>query len=386
MSTIGTAYLTRQLIDRAIEIGFDMIGITAARDADTYEHFERWLDFGYAGEMAYMERTRQLRKNPRKLMQDCKSVVVVGVCYANTSNMENLDRDSGTRELRGCVSIYACRRDYHNVIQAKLVELREWLKEKLPWAKGKACVDSSPILERELAVRVGFGWYGKSTNVISRLHGSYFFIGELLTNVELEPTESFERDRCGTCNRCIDACPTGAIVSPRMLDARRCISYLTVEHRSAIQFELRHLIGRWIFGCDVCQQVCPWNRMAGAGRMMGEFKPDGEMMRPKLLELLSMSEEEFNSRFAGTPIIRIGRERFLRNVAVALGNMADERAVEPLAMLLLSDDDKLVRSHVAWALGRIGGRAAKMALERSWKWEQSGAVKGEIERALEMLR
>lgn len=373
--------LTQQLLAKAEELGFDLVGVVRPTDAQTYRHFELWLELGYAGEMEYMVRTKHLRKNPRALMEECKSVIVVGVSYAACSELWGDDEPSG---LVGKISLYACRRDYHDVIKAKLRELRDWLKGIACCARGKICVDSSPILERELAVRAGFGWFGKSTNVISRRFGSLFFIGELLTDVELEPTEMLERDRCGKCTRCIDACPTDALISPRLLDARRCISYLTIEHRSAIKFELRERIGRWIFGCDVCQRVCPWNSRAKVGAMIDEFKPRHELLRPNLIELLSLTEDEFNQRFAGTPILRAGRERLLRNVVVALGNTMDESAVKPLADLLCSNESSLVRSHAAWALGRIGSKSARTALERAWGRERDENVRNEIRLAIEM--
>ncbi|MCS7254870.1 MAG: tRNA epoxyqueuosine(34) reductase QueG [Armatimonadota bacterium] len=377
--------LTQQLIEQAKELKFDLVGIVLPTDAQTYKHFSQWLELGYAGEMEYMVRTKQLRKNPKAIMKECKSVIVVGVSYANAFNDE-ARYDNNSDELVGWVSAYACRSDYHDVIRARLTELREWIKGKVSWAKCKVCVDSSPILERELAVRAGFGWFGKNTNVVSKQFGSYFFIGELLTNVELEPTEAFERDRCGICNRCIEACPTGALISPKLLDARRCISYLTIEHRSAIQFELRERIGRWIFGCDICQQVCPWNNKAKVGATVEQWKTRYEMFRQNLLELLSLSEDNFKRRFSGTPIARIGRKRFLRNVVVALGNTMDERAIEPLARLLCSNEDSLVRSHAAWALGRIGNRMARTALERFWKQECDECVRSEIENALQRMQ
>ncbi|MFA4030338.1 MAG: hypothetical protein GDYSWBUE_002004 [Candidatus Fervidibacterota bacterium] len=377
---MNTELLTQRLLARAEELGFDMVGIVRPIDAQTYEHFERWIELGYAGEMEYMVRTKHLRKNPKALMEECKSVVVVGVGYA--ANEEPSHDES---EVTGRISLYACRQDYHDVIKAKLRELRDWLRANVRLAKVKICVDSSPILERELAVRAGFGWFGKNTNVINRRFGSYFFIGELLTDVELEPTEALERDRCGKCTMCIDACPAGALVSPRVLDARRCISYLTIEHRSAIQFELRERIGRWIFGCDICQQVCPWNGKAKGGAMVdNELKPSYELLRPNLIELLS--DREFNRRFACTPILRIGRARFLRNVAVALGNARSECAVEQLAKLLHSDEDSLVRSHVAWALGRIGSKSARMVLEHAWRGEGDERVREEIKYALQLTQ
>ena len=371
--------LTKRVLSKALEIGFDVVGITEPKDAWTYEHFERWLEMGFAGEMAYMARTKELRRNPKMLMSDCKSIVVVGIGYAMTKD----DAGEKTQHTpKGKVSIYACRQDYHDVIRAKLLELGRWLAEQVKWAKFKACVDTSPILERELAVNAGIGWFGKNTNVINERLGSYFFIGELLTNVELEQTEGLREKQCSDCNRCINSCPTGALVSPMVLDARLCISYLTIEHRGAIPTELRPLIGEWVFGCDICQQVCPCNDNVSVNGTMNELAIRHDLVAPNLLDWIKLTEDEFNKLFFGTPILRIGRERLLRNVAIALGNVGDERTVELLAMLLRSERSSLIRSHVAWALGRIGGKKAHDALELHWRHEHDEAVKAEIEQAL----
>jgi epoxyqueuosine reductase len=373
--------LTKRLLNKAIEMGFDVIGITEPKEARTYRHFERWLEMGFEGEMAYMSRTKELRRNPKTLMSDCRSIVVVGVGYAVA--IDELREEGDQQVLRGKVSVYACRRDYHDVIREKLSGLGRWLTEQVRGAKFRACVDTSPILERELAVSSGVGWFGKNTNVINERFGSYFFIGELLTDVELEQSDGLWEKHCSDCDRCINSCPTGALVSPMMLDARLCISYLTIEHRGAIPMQLRPLIGEWVFGCDICQQVCPCNSNVSANGAMKELAIRRDLVAPNLLEWVMLTEDEFNKLFFGTPIFRVGRERLLRNVAIALGNVGDERAIEPLATLLKNEKSSLIRSHVVWALGRIGGKKAHDALKLHWKREHDKTVKAEIEQALE---
>jgi epoxyqueuosine reductase len=239
------------------------------------------------------------------------------------------------------------------------------------------------VLERDLAQRAGLGWIGKNTCLIHPTQGSYFFLAEILLNIELEPNEPFLHDRCGSCTRCLEACPTACILPDRTLDARRCISYLTIELRGAIPFELRPQIGEWVFGCDICQQVCPWNQRFATAHGDPAFAARPDVPNPDLLEELKLSSEQFNYKFKGSPVKRAKRGGYLRNVAIALGNLGDETALPVLIHSLASEPEPLVRGHVAWALGRLGGNAARRALQQAAQIEKDAYVLSEIRSALD---
>jgi epoxyqueuosine reductase len=279
------------------------------------------------------------------------------------------------------IARYALGDDYHDVmrggLEALLVSIREQTGTEV---RGKAYVDTGPLLERDLARRAGLGWFGKNTNLLSVGKGSYFFLGALLLDLPLEPDEPFIGDHCGTCSRCLEACPTGAFVSPYVLDARRCISYLTIELKGPIPRELRPLVGDWIYGCDVCQEVCPWNRKAPRTKEPA-FRARPGLTLPELAPLLAMTQEEFSRRFKHSPIKRAKRRGLLRNVAVALGNSQDRAAVPALAAAM-HDPEALVRAHAAWALGRLGGIEAIAALSEAQAAEVESTVQEEIALAL----
>jgi epoxyqueuosine reductase len=282
--------------------------------------------------------------------------------------------------LEGRVSRYARGEDYHGLIEERLGRLLAFVREEAGQeVRGRACVDTGPVLERELARRAGLGWWGKNTCLIAGKAGSYFFLGELLLDLELEYDQP-AADHCGTCTRCLDACPTRAFPEPYVLDARRCISYLNIELKGAIPGDLRAGMGDWIFGCDVCQEVCPWNRRA-APAAEPAFRARPGMENPALPELLALSQEEFAARFRRSPLRRAKRRGLLRNAAVALGNAGDRRAV-PALVRALADEEPLVRAHAAWALGRLGGEEARAALVRALETEQDAAVRRELEEAL----
>jgi epoxyqueuosine reductase len=242
--------------------------------------------------------------------------------------------------------------------------------------------DTGPLLERELAQRAGLGWIGKNTCLINPLIGSYTFLAEILLGIELEPDPPFLADHCGTCTRCIAACPTGCILPDRTIDARRCISYLTIEHRDTIPRELRPQIGNWVFGCDICQMVCPWNQRFATSSGDPAFSPQPDQQHPALVEQLALSPQQFNRLFKGTPLKRTKRRGYLRNVVVALGNAGDQTAVQSLEEALLREPEELVRAHAAWALGRIGGQRAIQALTGAVSAEQDQSVASEIRSAL----
>jgi epoxyqueuosine reductase len=274
--------------------------------------------------------------------------------------------------------------DYHDLMQPRLEALAAFIRAETGGdATTRAYVDTGPILERAYAAAAGLGFIGKNTCLIHPRMGSWLFLGEVLTDAELAPTPQASRVDCGTCRRCIDACPTGALISPYILDARRCISYLTIELKGAIPRELRPLMGNRIYGCDVCQQVCPWQRFANPTREQSFRTDDENRTAPPLTGLVKMDEAAFSQRFAGSPIARIGRGRLLRNAAVALGNWGDERALKPLAKAL-RDADPLVRGHAAWATGHIGKRAAHKLLQDVLEKETDADVRQEIETTLKM--
>ena len=333
---------------QAFGLGFDLAGICALGPADTGDAFDAWLAKGYAGAMEYLPRGREKRRDSRLPVPGTTSAIVVAMSY-------------GGREPAGPIARYARGDDYHDVMLDRLRALHDWLADDAghPIA-GKAYVDTGPLLERDLARRAGLGWFGKNTNLINPSLGSFFFLGALLVDLELTPDPPFEADRCGTCTRCLDACPTEAFVAPRVLDATRCISYLTIELKGSIPVELRDGIGDRIYGCDVCQDVCPWNvRFAQPLPNDSPYAPRpvvaGRNARAAARELLAMSEDAFRESFRGSPMKRAKLRGLKRNAAVVLGNAgtADDRNVLERAF---DDPDPLVREHAAWALQRLAGR------------------------------
>ena len=336
--------LEEQIKSKALALGFDLVGIVPAGPLASFGAFERWIADGRHGEMAYLARNPERRGDPRQLLPGAKSILVVACNYHTAGPATDL--------RRGKIARYALGDDYHEIIGGKLTALIETVRAIAPGAQAKACVDTAPVLERELAQRAGLGWIGKNTMLLHHRFGQWLFLGEILLDVALQPDAPETRDRCGRCTRCMAACPTRAIVAPRELDARRCISYLTIELKGPIPPELRPLIGNRIFGCDDCLEVCPWNRFAQQAREPA-FSPRADLTTPELIELLELDEEEFQRRFARSPILRAKRRGLLRNVCVALGNARDPRAV-PALERALEDAEPLVREHAAWALEQIG--------------------------------
>jgi len=359
---------------RALEIGFDLVGVTSAERLEPHgERLRGWLDDERHGTMDYVARRAAWSDEPETVAHGARSVVAVALAYRWPAEDEPADGP------RGRVSSYAWGEDYHRVMERKLRALAEVL------TTGGAQVaryyaDTGPLLDRAVAHRAGLGWFGKNTLLITRAgHGSYVFLGEILTDLALEP-DAPGRGDCGACRICVDQCPTGAIVAPYVVDARRCISYLTIEHRGWIPRALRPAIGDWIFGCDVCQDVCPHNTLIRTG-VHEEFAPRRGVPFPKLIQLLSIDERAYQERFRHSAIKRAKRQGLRRNVAVALGNAGDERAV-PALTEALADDERFVRGHAAWALGRIGGEAATAALRQAATTEWDAEVRAEITAAL----
>jgi epoxyqueuosine reductase len=343
---------------RAKQLGFDICRFTDAKAPDHAREFEQWLTEGRHGAMGYLARNAQKRVDPQLVLERAKTIVVVAASYfpEQTSNIEL--RPSNAEPARGQVARYAQYADYHDVLAEKLKVLTEFLNEVGGTeAKSLWYVDTGPLLERDLAQRAGVGFVGKHTNVISRELGNWFFLAEIITTVELEPDEP-ERNRCGTCERCLHACPTNAITAPFQLDARLCISYLTIELKDAIPLELRPLIGDRIYGCDDCLAVCPWNRFAKSGALMSAHRRE-DLHQPDLIELLSLDDGGFKKRFAGTPILRTKRRGLLRNVCVALGNVGDESALPALEKAAV-DVEPLIAEHARWAIDQIQKRKSPL--------------------------
>jgi epoxyqueuosine reductase len=343
------APLARQIKHRALELGFDLVGITSAGSPPHAAQYRQWVADGFHGEMGYMERTAAKRVDPQKVLAGARSVIVVAMNYnADTVGRVPLGGGNqpaprqGSRPTTRIARYAAGASDYHDVMGAKLKELAGLVD-------GIWYVDTGPILERDFAQRAGIGFIGKHTNLISRQLGNWILVGEVLTTLEL-PADAPEREYCGKCTRCIEACPTGAIVAPYRLDARLCISYLTIELKGSIPVELRSKIGDRIFGCDDCLEVCPWNRFAKRVVVPRQL--------PALVEFLSWDEAKFRAFFRGTPIYRLKRARFLRNVCVALGNLGDRSAL-PALERATHDPEQLVREHAAWASERIRTAAGR---------------------------
>ncbi len=357
----------------ACAAGFEAVGFAAAADLGARAGIEDWLARAYHGTMGWMSRDPSRRRDPRHLLSAARTVVSLAVNYFHPAGHES---QPGT----GRISRYAWGGDYHREIGRQLHLLLMRLRAGDPDLGARAYVDTGPVLEKPWAHAAGIGWVGKNANLIIRGRGSWFFLSEVLLTRELEPDPP-ATDHCGTCRRCIDACPTAAIVAPAVVDSRRCISYLTIEHRGAIEPGLRAAIADWIFGCDVCQDVCPWNKFSRPS-VNPTYAPRDGHRGPRLSALARLTREEFASRFRGSNLRRPGYAGFLRNVMVALGNAASEDA-GPALRAGLAHSEPLVRAHAAWGLGRRGEPAGRTALARQARHEEDPAVRVEIAAALE---
>jgi epoxyqueuosine reductase len=340
--------LEPRLKAEARRLGFSLCGIAPATDAETFPLYEEWLDAGYAGEMAYLETRREARRHPRHVAANVRSVVMLGFEYG-----DGQPTAVPLPPLHGRVAKYAQGPDYHRLLWDRANALAAWLERESPGCHSRCVTDTAPLLERDFARRAGLGWIGKNTMLINPGRGSFFFLAALLTDLELQSDEPFVGNHCGTCTACLEACPTKAFPQPGVLDATKCISYLTIEHRSATALELREGIDDWLFGCDVCQDVCPWNRFAGAEPI--PFSRDRSLATLDCIELLGLSDEEFRKRFRGTSFLRAKRSGLLRNAAIVLGNVGDE-TVLPVLERSMEDSDEVVREAARWAISRIRQR------------------------------
>jgi len=365
----------QQIRARALALGFDAVGFAhAALSEEAKDGLEGFIAAGYHGDMGWLADKSARRRDPQTLWPEARSVVVLGLNYgAQDSGAPSDGRNAGE------ISIYARNRDYHDLIKKKLKALGRWMDESFGCAI-KVFVDTAPVMEKPLAQAAGIGWQGKHTNLVSREFGSWLFLGEVFTDLDLEASEA-DSDHCGECRRCLDACPTAAFPAPYRLDARRCISYLTIEHKGPIERSLRPLMGNRIYGCDDCLSVCPWNKFAQVTVEAGLIAR-ADLTAPRLAELTRLDDAAFRAMFAGSPVKRIGRGRFLRNVLIAIGNSGDGTLL-PAVTERLNDDDELVRGAAVWALGRLAGSERVREFAASERpGEPSAAVREEWQAVL----
>jgi epoxyqueuosine reductase len=337
-----TAALKLAIMEKTRQLGFILAGFTSSDLPPHYAAFEAWLDAGHHGTMNYLaeERNRTRRADPKQILPECKSILVLAIPY-------NPPRPEGDGRVK--VASYALGDDYHDIIPPRLQEIVQFIEEQLGHPiPNRYYTDTGPILERDLAQRAGLGWIGKNTCLINPKAGSYFLLAEILLGIELEPDQTSITDHCGTCTRCITSCPTQCILPNRTLDARRCISYLTIELKDEIPLELRSLMRDWIFGCDICQHVCPWNRFSPQADSAFETK----ILLPVLTSDLLLTSVEFNQRFKKSPIKRVKRRGYLRNILVAIGNIGNENDI-PVLEQAIQDNAPLISEHAKWALEKI---------------------------------
>jgi epoxyqueuosine reductase len=363
----------RETLTRAAHAqGFVLVGFARLRPlSEREDSYRQWIADGGHASMTYLAREPERRLDPRRLDARYKSVVSLAYPYAARATPDVDWR----AEMRGRIAAYALGRDYHDVVKKRARAVGNVIRQLRPGSVTRTYVDTGPVFEREWASASRIGWFGKNTMILNREHGSYFFLAEIFTDVEFDaPTEPY-RDHCGTCRRCLDLCPTGALADGYVMRSDLCISYQTIENRGAIPRDLRSKLGNWIFGCDICNDVCPWND--------DHASDDGvDDLLPRLPELLTLTDEEFGLRFTVSAVKRAKRRGLLRNVAVALGNTRNPDAVAPLARSIEAETEPLIRSHAAWALGQIGGTAARRALERALH-DRDTAVRREAAAALE---
>jgi len=355
--------------------GFDVVHFARAEaPASASENLARFLSEERHGSMDWMARNAERRADPRVLWPDAKTIIVLGMNYGPRHD----PREGLAVRNRATVSCYAQGDDYHEVIKGKLKRLARGISEQ-HGAEAKVFVDTAPVMEKPLAQAAGIGWQGKHTNLVSQTYGSWLFLGSIFTTLELAPDEP-EPERCGRCTRCLDACPTNAFTAPLQIDARRCISYLTIEHKGHIPREFREKMGNRIYGCDDCLAVCPWNKFASVARE-ARFHARDELSQPSLADLARLSEPEFRASFRGSPIKRIGRDRFIRNVLIAIGN-SGEASLATEAERLLGDASPLVRAMAAWALAQLDPRRAEKVAGKYMRAEADPDVRAEWSAAI----
>ena len=345
--TSSTPDATSLLKTLAINLGFDLAGIAPASKADGFQHLTSWLENGFQGQMDYISKRAPAYQHPESLLPNVRSILMVGYNYKH-----QLHADSGTG--KGKVAKYAHGKDYHEVLWEKLGLLLQEFQKSFPDCKGRGVVDTAPLLERDFARRAGLGWIGKNTMLINKKAGSFMVLGALLLDMELTPDKPFEFDHCGTCTACLRACPTEAFIGPKVLDATKCISYLTIEVKTDIPHELRGKMQDWIFGCDICQDVCPWNKKSTPANDWNLWR-NPELESLDLVELLEMDNATFRAKFKDTPLWRRKRKGILRNACIALGNIGSKEHLEALKKAHL-EDEPLIKEAAAWAITNIHKR------------------------------
>ncbi len=367
------AQLTHKIKKRARQLGFHAVGVSPA-DPGPDDKLRVWLELGFQGSMDYLERQAGKRLDPGKVLPGVRSMICLALAYPHSQPLPYDDPN------RGVISRYASGDDYHSVMGSLMARLLESIREELPGVGARSYVDSGPVMDKYWASRAGIGWLGKHTNILDRKLGSWFFLGEILLDVELDYGEP-ALDHCGSCTRCIDACPTDAIVEPYLLDSRRCISYLTIELKEDIPEDLREPMGNLVFGCDICQDVCPWNHPVPDSSVL-ELEPRRVNRSPELWELAQLSPDEFRERFSGSPVKRAKWRGFVRNVAVAMGNSGNP-GLQPELTSLLDSEDPMVRRHAGWALKQLGTREALDAVRRRCSRESDSETRATLRELLD---
>lgn len=370
--------LIRQL---AHEVGFELVGFTHPSPPPHLETYLNWVAQGRHAGMAYLasSRAQELRADPARILPGVQSIIVVGMRYFNPAR-----HSTPPTPLHGKVAAYAWGKDYHEITLERLEQIAHRIKtlNGAPLTY-RAYTDTGPILERDIAMQAGLGWIGKNTCLISPRHGSYFLLGVLFVDLKIDPDPPFTTDQCGNCRRCIEACPTHCILPDRTIDSSRCISYLTIENKGSIPADLRPALGNQVFGCDICQQVCPWNLRFGKLDGSPHLAPHPEQPFPHLPTELLLTPQQFKEKYQATPLLRSKRRGFLRNLAVALGNTHDPQSIPALLTCLNHEEEPLVRAHVAWALGQIGTPLALKGLHEALQQERDPAVLDEIRAAIQ---
>lgn len=370
--------LKSQIIEAAHRLGFPLAGVTTPDPPAGMQRYESWLAAGYHGDMDYLasERARNRRADPGLILPDCRSILMLATPYYPASLLAQ-------EELQ--IAAYALGRDYHYTLVERMNLLADTIAALTgkPFA-GKVYTDTGPLLERELAHRAGLGWIGRNSCLIHPQYGSHLLLSEILLDLDLEPDAPFEKDLCGTCQRCLQACPTACILDNRTLDATRCISYLTIESRGPIPEELREAIGERFFGCDTCQDVCPWNQHSNASSDDPAFQPSARLLSSSLVDFITLDPQRWRAPYKESPLLRAKRRGLARNACVVAGNRRDAGLLPALETALRSDPDPLVRQHAAWAMGRIGGKAARCALKKAAGCENNADVQAAIQHASRM--
>lgn len=374
-NVVERAELTQAVKLAAKELGFDLVGIAPAVSPAGFPKLQEWLRAGFAGEMQYLPRREAAYEHPRHVSATVRNVVMLAMNY-RTAEPAPISPNEGR------VARYAWgSADYHDLLRDRLRRLADYLHQQRPGCTTRGVVDTAPLLERDFGRLAGLGWFGKNTMLINKQAGSWLLLAALLTDLELDPDVAHHTSHCGTCTRCLDVCPTDAFVGPYVLDARKCISYLTIELKGSIPRELRSGVGEWMFGCDLCQDVCPWNRKAPQSSEPA-FQPQPDLQPADCVAILQMSPEQFQQRFAKSPLGRPGFDGLRRNAAIVLGNRGDLSAV-PVLIHALQDESAVVRQSAAWSLGRLAGLESRAALQARMEIETDPGVRDELREALD---